>query len=206
MDVRQALTERRSIKGYDPEYEIDDATLSELFEQVALSPSSFNLQHWRFVVVRDQARKEELRKAAMNQPQVAQASAVVIVCAKLNAHEDVETIYAAELERAKKGLIPMILGSYADNPDAQRDEAIRSAGLASMALMTAAHAMGLATGPMIGFIPAEVSQLVDLEENLVPAMLIVLGKQKGDAPPRGMRHPLGEIVRLESFTGRRLGA
>lgn len=204
MDVRQALAERRSIKGYDPDHEIDDATLRELFEQVAHTPSSFNLQHWRFVVVRDPKRKDALQKAAMNQPQVGQASAVIIVCAKLKAYEDAEVIYAAAPEGVRKGLVSMIHGSYADKPEAQRDEAIRSAGLASMALMIAAHAMGLATGPMIGFSPQQVGELIELEEGYIPAMIIVLGKQKGDPPRLGMRHALGEIVRLESFTGQGL--
>ena len=46
------------------------AELKAIFDKVVLAPSSFNLQHWRFIVVRDQANKEKLCEAAFDQPQV----------------------------------------------------------------------------------------------------------------------------------------
>ena len=64
---------------------ITDAELAAIFERVRLTPSSFNLQHWRFVVVRDPARKASLRKAAFNQEQVEMASAAIVVVGKLTA-------------------------------------------------------------------------------------------------------------------------
>jgi nitroreductase len=44
--------------------------LASLFETVALSPSSFNLQHWNFIAVRDAATKQKMRAAALGQPQL----------------------------------------------------------------------------------------------------------------------------------------
>ena len=79
MNFHDAVLRRRSIKTYDPSYVIDDEELRVLFESVRQSPSSFNLQHWRFVVVRDPARRAELRAASYGQPHIEQASAVVVV-------------------------------------------------------------------------------------------------------------------------------
>ncbi len=192
---------RRSVKRYDPEHELSDDVLKRLFELVVLSPSSFNLQHWRFVVVRDRSRKERLQQAAFNQPQVGAASAVVVVCAKLAAHEDAERIYEEAPAEIRERMLGTISGVYAGKPDMQRDESIRSASLAAMTLMYAAKAMGLATGPMIGFDPQAVAKLVELEDGVLPVMLIVLGKEVGEMRPRMGRLALSEVVKLESYTG-----
>lgn len=199
--LESILTERRSVKQYDPEHTVDDATLRTLFHLTSLSPSSFNLQHWRFVVVREAEHKQALREAAFHQPQVESASAAIVVCGKLGAWQDAERIYADAPPDVRKRMVPMIHGLYGENPTLQRDEAIRSGALAAMTLMTTARAMGLATGPMIGFDPVRVSELVRLPDDHVPVMLVVLGKQTGTMRPRMARHPLSETVKLETFDG-----
>ena len=204
MQLIQAITGRRSVKHYDPDHAITDDELKALFDKVLLSPSSFNLQHWRFVVVRDPARKAELRAAASGQEQVETASATIVVIGKLSAHQDVAEIYADTPEPVRQSMIPMIEGFYADKPQLQRDEAIRSASLAAMTLMYAAYEMGYATGPMIGFDPEAVSGLIGLDDQHVPVMLIVIGKASGEIRPRAHRYPAGAVVKLESFDGKGL--
>ena len=201
MDIQEVMRERRSVKQYDADHQITDEDLRELFELVVLSPSSFNLQHWRFVVVRDSAGKAALQKAAMGQPQVAQASAVVVVAGKLTAHEDAARINEETPPEIRDRVVSMITGFYADKPQSMRDEAIRGASLGAMSLMLAAKSMGLATGPMIGFDPSAVADLLGLGDDLVPVMMIVLGKQDGDLRPRAMRLPLSEVVKLERMDG-----
>jgi len=201
MDFTRIVTTRRSVAKYVPDQTITDAELKTLFEKVALTPSSFNLQHWRFVVVRDAIRKAELRKAAFGQEQVEAASAVIVVAGKLNAHVDAPEIYATAPETVRTTLLPMIQKFYGSNPAFQRDEAIRSASLAAMTLMYAACDMGYATGPLIGFDPAEVSRLTGLDDQHIPAMLVVIGKQASDIRPRAHRFPIDQFVKLESLNG-----
>jgi len=197
---------RRSVKTYDPRHALDDPTLARLFELVTLSPSSFNLQHWRFVVARNPVRKAALQAAAFGQPQVGIASAVVLVFGKLGAFRDVETIYADAPAEIRERMSTTIAGFYAENETMQRDEAVRSGAIAATTLMFAAHALGLATGPMIGFDPAQVSEVVGAPADCVPVMMLVLGKQTGTPRPRAFRWPLAEVVRLEHFGGPGLGA
>lgn len=201
MRFTDVVAGRRSVKLFDSGHEISDEVLRELFGQVILSPSSFNLQHWRFVVVRDQAVKAALRKVAFNQEQIETASAVVIVAAKLNAHEDAPYIFKDSPDAVRESMISMIDGFYAGKPQFQRDEAVRSASLAAMTLMLAAHDLGYASGPLIGFDPEGVAGVVKLDDQHVPVMLVVLGKQVGDIRPRAFRYPLSEVVKLESFSG-----
>ncbi len=201
MQFAEIVSKRRSIKKYDPNHAITDAELKTLFERVILSPSSFNQQHWRFVVVRDKAVKAELRKAAHNQEQVETASAAIVVVGKLTAYKDAPRIYADAPESVRKTMVPMIEEYYADKPQMQRDEAIRSASLAAMTLMFAAFDLSYATGPMIGFDPKAVSELLGLDHEHVPVMLVVIGKQVGEVRPRAYRLPVDEVVKLDSFHG-----
>ena len=205
MNVEEAIRSRRSVKSYDTSYELDDATLRRIFELVERTPSSFNLQHWRFVVVRAQERKDQLRAASFGQPHVGECAAVVVVAAKLNAHDDAEASQAHVSDDAlRKKLCEEIRGYYENNPQFQRDEALRSASLAAMTLMLVAESMGLCTCPMIGFNPKKVSEIVELAEGVFPVMLMVLGKLgEGDAFPTS-RFPLSEVVKLETFTGKGL--
>ncbi|MCK6460852.1 MAG: nitroreductase family protein, partial [Planctomycetes bacterium] len=179
-----------------------EATLRRLFELVRLSPSSFNLQHARFAVVRDKARRVALRAACYGQRHVEECGAVVVVTGKLRAHEDVERVQQHVPDPAHRArLVKTITGYYEGKPAFQRDEAIRSGSLASMTLMLAAQSMGLVTCPMIGFDPAKVAEIVRLPEDHVLVMLIVLGKPGPGAPFPTSRLPLEETVKLETLDG-----
>lgn len=207
MDVAEAIRSRRSIKTFDPDHVIDDATLEEIFLLVTRAPSSFNLQHWRFVVVRDPQRREKLRAASFGQRHVGEASAVVVVAARLDAHEDAARVQGhVPDDEQRAALVKTIQGFYAGKPQFQRDEAIRSASLAAMTLMLVAQAKGLATCPMIGFDPAAVTRIVALPDGCFPVMLVVLGKPGKGEPFPTSRLPLPEVVNLETTDGLGLGA
>jgi len=204
MEYGELVRARHSVKTYAPGVNISDETLRTIFEDVVLSPSSFNLQHWRFVVVRDQAMKLRLKDAANGQNQVADASAVVVICGKLDAYDDAEAIHAAAAPEFREGLVSKIRGFYRGNPRLQRDEAIRSGSLAAMSLMYAAKHHGYDTGPMIGFSPDEAAALLDIPDNLLPVMMVVMGKCHGPQPERRGRLPVSDVVRLESMDGAEL--
>ena len=70
-----------------------------------------------------------------------------------------------------------------------------------MTLMFAASDMGYATSPMIGFDPQAVGDLIGLDANHIPVLLIAIGKQVGDLRPRSARLPVNEVVRLETMRG-----
>lgn len=206
MNFHDITRERRSIKSYEEGVQISDAELAALFETVSLSPSSFNLQHWTFIAVRDPETKKKMRAAAWGQPQVESSSVAILVTGKLNSHEDAPRIYDEVPEEVRTGTVGMINNFYAENEQARRDETIRSASLASMTLMYAAQDAGFSTGPMIGFNPAEMAEILNLPDNYLPVMLIVLGKGKASAYPRAYRRPLDEIVKLDAFDGAGLKA
>ena len=186
MEFSEVIARRFSCRKFDPDVQLGDAALSKIFGDALQSPSSFNLQHCRFVAVRDTARKQALRAVSWNQEHIEKCGAVIAVCAVIDAHKDAES--------------EMIRGFYEDNPALMRDEAIRSAALAAMTLMYAATDQGWDSCPMIGFDPAAVGEILDLPENWLVAMLVVLGKG-AEKPPPISRLPLSEVLRLETCSG-----
>jgi nitroreductase len=204
MELSDVIRARGSVKRYDPEFELSDQDLRSLFELVVRSPSSFNLQHWRFVAVRDQGLKDQIMAAAWGQPHLGQASVDVVICGKLPAHEDAAEIYGSAPEDVAAKMVPMIGGLYGTNPQLQRDEAIRSGSLAGMTLMYVAQDMGFATCPMIGFDAAKVSELLGIPDDHVPVMIVTLGKGATDARPTE-RLDVERVVKLDRFDGAGLG-
>jgi len=204
MDLADAIRSRRSTKSYAAT-PVDDATLRRIFDLVLKSPSSFNLQHTRFVLVRDPARRAGLMAASWGQAHVGAAPVDVVVCARLSAHEEALRSQAHAPEDVAKKVAAMIEKIYSGKPQLQRDEAIRSASLASMTLMLVAQAEGLRTCPMIGFDPKKVAKIAGLDEDHIPVMLITLGYPGEGGTFPTSRYPMAEVVRLETLDGEGLG-
>ncbi|MGB0745091.1 MAG: nitroreductase family protein [Opitutales bacterium] len=203
MDTITAIRERRSVKHYDPNYEMSEVEINSLLELALLSPTSFNMQNWRFVVVTDPAKKDAICAAAWNQAQVREASITVLLCADLNAHIDGDRYWVNAPEPVKQMLVPMIEPFYKDNPQLQRDEAMRSIGIASQTLMLAAKAMGYDSCPMIGFDPVKVGEIVGLPEDHLIGMMLTIGKPLKDANVRGGQLPYEDVVFRNSFESTR---
>lgn len=199
MDTLTAITERRSVKHYDPEHKMSEAEINSLLELALLSPTSFNMQNWRFVVVSDQEKKEAIRAAAWNQAQCSEASITIMLCADLNAHVGGERYWVNAPQPVQDMLVPMIAPFYGSNPQLQRDEAMRSIGIAAQTLMLAAKAMGYDSCPMIGFDQAKVAEIINLPENHVIGMMLTVGKSIKDANARGGQLNYDEVVFRDTF-------
>ena len=180
-DALSVLRERTSVNLFDPTRKISDEEIREIIADATQAPSSYNIQHWRFIAVTDPEKKKQLQAAAYNQAKVGQASATIIVLGDLRGYEKLEKIYEPLVKRGTvtkeyvAGAVRNSTAAYSQNPQFQRDEAIRSGALAAMTLMIAAQARGYVTGPMIGFDPEQVKKLFNISDRYVPVMLITLG-------------------------------
>ena len=168
-------------------------------EHALLSPTSFNMQQWRFIIVDDPSIKAQICKAAWNQKQIEDAAISIVLCADLDAHVDAGRYWKNAAPAVQEMIVPMIAPFYADSPSLQRDEALRSIGIASQSIMLAAKAMGLDSCPMIGFDPQKVAELIDLPNNHLIGMLITVGKALKSASPRGGQLPYDEVVHMNHF-------
>ena len=200
METITAIKERRSVKHYDPVHEMNEAEIKTLLELALLSPTSFNMQHWRFVVVTDTEKLAAIQAAAWNQAQVTEASITILLCAKLNAHEDAGRYWVHAPQSVQDILVPMISIFYQNNAQLRRDEAMRSIGIAAQTLMLTAKSMGYDSCPMIGFDPEKVAEIRDLPENHVIGMMLTVGKALKDANVRSGQLLYDEVVFRNGFS------
>lgn len=200
MNTKEAIVSRRSVKHYDPEHKMTEAEINELMEHAILSPTAFNIQHWRFVQVQDPAKREQLLKASYGQNQVMDASMVLVLCADLNAWEKQPERY---WKNAPKGvqdvLLPAIENYYTNHHQAQRDECIRSVGIAAMNIMLMAREMGYDSCPMDGFDFDKVARIIKLPHDHIIVMMITIGKKVKDANDRPGQLPLEAVFKTDSF-------
>lgn len=194
-----AIQERRSIKHFNPEHTMDASVIKTLMDHALLSPTSFNIQNWRFVLITDKAQKARLKEASYGQAQVSDASLTIILCANLKAHEQAERYWRHSDKKSQEAIIPMIQNFYGNNQTLQRDEALRSIGIASQTIMLAAKALGYDSCPMVGFDSAKVAELIQLPKDHMIGMMITVGKATESASPRSGPMPQEEICFYNQF-------
>ena len=195
MDTIEAIHARRAVKHYDPDHQMSDEEVRKLMEIAIQSPTSFNIQNWRFLIVRDQQLRTELRAAAFDQAQVTEASLLIILTADLKAWEkQPERYWRNAPSGVKDALLSMLGRFYKGHDQLQRDEAMRSTGLAGQTIMLTAKAMGYDSCPMVGFDTEKVAQLINLPDDHVISFMIVVGKAIKPASPKPGQLPPEEVV------------
>lgn len=200
METIEAIKSRRAIKHYDPHHKLSDAEERQLLELSMLSPTAFNIQNWRFVIVRDMEIRKQIRAVAWDQAQVTDASLLVVLCANLDAwKQDPARYWRNAPEPVQEFLVPAIDQYYGGKPQVQRDEAMRSCGMAGQTIMLAAKAMGYDTCPMDGFDYDAVGKILKLPENHAISFMIAIGKKTQDSWPRPGQLAYDEVVIENSF-------
>jgi len=200
MDTFEAINTRRAIKKFDSTYKMSPEQVNSLMELTILSPTSYNQQNWRFITVTDQLIKEQISKAARGQVQPSDGSLVIILCGNMNAWKEDPLRYWKNSTIEKQELVKNSLNKkYADSPQNQRDEAMRSCGFAGQTIMLAARQMGLDSCPMVGFEYDELAKIINLPENHLIVLMIVVGKAAEPANPRGGQLSLDKVVFENKF-------
>lgn len=200
MDTLMAIEQRRAIKAFDPSHQIAQVELEGMIQAAMLAPTAFNLQHWRWVQIEDKALREQIRAAAWGQAQVTDASALLVLCADMQAwQKDPGQYWVNAAPEVRDYLIGAIDQYYRGREQVQRDETMRSGGLAAQTLMLAAKAMGYDTCPMDGFDFDAVAKLIQLPADHVIVMMVAVGKALQPAYPRGGQLPLEQVLVRNRF-------
>jgi nitroreductase len=200
MDTFDAIYERRAIKHFDPEHRLAEEEIEKLMKATIQSPTSFNIQHWRFVLVTDPELRTAVRAAGNDQAQMTDASLLVLVTADLKAWEKSPQRYWRNAPKEVAELLVNWMGPFHEGDDQlQRDEAMRSIGIAMQTLMLAAKAMGYDSCPMIGFDRDAVGELVNLPADHVVGPLVAIGKGTKAPWPKPGQLTLDEVIVRNRF-------
>lgn len=201
MDTFDAIEQRRSVKHFEPNHKLTDNELKKILSLAVLSPTSFNMQNWRFVIVKDKILRKQIRAASWDQAQVTDASILLVVCADLKSWKKDPAQYWINVPKDTQDFLVSSMGPfYADNEELQRDEAMRSCGIAAQTIMLTAKSMGYDSNPMIGFDPNKVAEIINLPKDHIISMLIAIGKQTKPAMPRGGQLPLEKVIFTDKFS------
>lgn len=202
-DLLSALNWRYACKVFDPTKKIPAETWAALEQTLVLTPSSFGLQPWKFLVIDDAELREKLVPHAWRQRQVADASHLVIMTVPKAVSEDyidANIMRMAEVRGgtpdALIGFRKMVAGFRADleAKGGLEQWAKLQAYIALGQFMLAAAMLGIDTCPMEGFEPAKFDEVLGLDaQGWTAAVLCPAGYRHADD-----RYSVLPKVRFES--------
>lgn len=206
MDFKDVITQRRAVNFFDPEKPVSEGLLRDMIEMAARAPSSFNLQPWSLIILRDPEEKMKLRKLAWDQPKVTEAPAVLIVLADRDAWKGGHPFAEKTFREMVKGgsmneerhdwFLNSCKNLYGVSAERQQAFACKNAGFFAMALMFAAKHLGLDTHPMDGFDHEGVRKAFQIPDHYWIPLLMAVGyfdTSKTLHPPK-WRKAFEEIV------------
>ncbi len=201
--VLKALQYRHACKKFDPDREITKEDLDSILECARLSPSSFGMEPWKFLVIQDEKLRARLRKACWDQAQITDSSEVIVILNKpnivkpetgyvramfnrRNLPDDATAAYLKRYQRHMKAEVEPIMSYYAWTA--------KQCYIALANIMTAAAAVGIDSCPIEGFEKKEVESVLDLQtDDYEVAVAVALGYRTGEQTVR-LRHESADVI------------
>lgn len=201
-NILDALNWRYAVKTFDPSRKVSDQDLGAILESGRLAPSVIGLEPWKFIVVQNPELRSKIRAASWDQSKVTDASHLVVIARRTDAPSlTPELISRTALAQGKTeaelaGLKSMSEGNvaaYSGNP-AVLDRWLASQTYIPLGMMIETAALlGIDTGPMEGFNPAQVDEILGLRSrNLASTTMLALGYRGKDpyaSLPKTRRRP-----------------
>jgi nitroreductase len=210
--LSKAVQDRRATPSFDSS-PVPDDVLSTIIKAGMQAPSGYNLQPWRFIVVRSAEQKQRLREAALGQPKVEQAGAVIVCCGDLNAPrgkslEDVldelaKYGFSQEQNQRVKATISKTFSEPAGNyMGVAPDYAVwvnRHVMISFTTMMWTAETLGYDTAPMEGFSEDKVKSVLGIPDHVRVVALLGIGKLKGPDKPYAGRRDMHDVCFVDKW-------
>jgi len=195
----EQLVRRRRATPHFHDEEVPPAVIAAALQLAAEAPSGYNIQPWRFVVVRDAEVRSRLRAAASGQEKVSEAPVVIVACAEHDKWQDhVDEIFRTRARHQ---------GRANEDQSKARQQALdfiytlprevwlnRHVMIAFTYLMLAFESLGWDTAPMEGFDAAAVRDVIGLPADAAVVALLAVGRAAGIEPPHPGRLKLTDIA------------
>jgi len=186
---------RYAVKKFDATRKIE-AHFWKSLEQAAIhAPSSFGLQPWKFVVVEDASLRERLRAASFNQPQITDASHLVIFARRTKLGQQEVDQYIDQIaavrgsEKSALADFRNTMMGFSQRPGFDVNAwAGKQVYIALGVFLTSAAMLGIDSCPMEGFDPAQYDQILGLtEQGLAAQVVATVGYRASDDPFASMK-------------------
>jgi len=202
--LSRAIAERRASPSFD-ESPIPDADLMKILQAGLQAPSGYNLQPWRFIVVRSPDQKRKLRAASFNQAKVEEASVMIVACGDADGWRNGDLDEMLRLGRLggmpegyaeqAKSTIPNYLSNHPNMPLWLN----RHVMLAFTHMLLMAEVLGYDTAPMEGFEEDKVHEVLKLPLSYFVVALLGIGHLKGPDKFYGDRFNMARTVFAEEY-------
>lgn len=191
------VKERRATPRFE-DVPIHAADLEKIIRAGLEAPSGYNLQPWRFIVVRDPEQKKKLRQAAFGQIKIEEASAVIVACGDPHGwkegdleevlrvgreHGFIDDVYQDNVRNAVTNFLESSAGEISGVKPTFDLWVNRETMIAFTTMMWAAETMGYDTAPMEGFVEYKVKDVLKIPPHVRVVALLGIGRLKGDDKP-----------------------
>ena len=189
-------------RRFDPLRPVPDEELAEVLRRATRAPSPFNLQPWRFIVVRHERNRRKLQECAYRHPLLAEAPVAVIVLGYHHPHRShLDAMLGCARGAICESAAAELRARAARALERSADLALWAAGssmLAAGMLIAAADSLGLASVLIDEFEPEKIRQAFGVPDDHTVCAVIVLGFAAGEPPFLG-RFGLAEVCYAEHF-------
>jgi nitroreductase len=199
----QALNFRHACKTFDADKKIPDEAFQQILEFGRLSPSSFGMEQWRFLVIQPPETREALRQACWGQAQITESSHVIIILAKTAAVKPGTDYVTKMFDRRNLAVDARnaYLEKYASHHQTEIEPHMstyawssKQCYLALANMMTGAASLGIDSCPIEGFSKQQVEALLDIDTKTEEvAVVVTFGYRAGEQTPR-LRLKSTEII------------
>ena len=198
-----AMNFRHACKLFDENRKINDADMRYILETARLSPSSFGMEGWKFLVITNQQLKEKLRVVCWDQPQITTCSHLVVVLAAINPLKIQSGTPQKRFQRRDlpQEMIERYIGVYENYTKAIGDDksifawSARQTYIAAANMMMAASFIGIDSCPIEGFEKDRVDEILKLDTKEFQTSLILPFGYRVKPQPKKIRLSFDEIVK-----------
>lgn len=206
MNALESLSWRYATKKFDNNRTLTDDQVNQLLEAGNLTATSYGLQPYKLLVIKNQDLQNQLVAHSYNQHQVSEASHVIVIAVRTDVNEQYISAHAARMEKERgldtgalddfKGTMLATIGKLP--PEELYQWSAKQAYIVLGTMLAAAAAMNIDSCPMEGFLAAEYDKLLDLKsQNLRSVLVLPVGYRSEDDAvqhQKKVRLPLDEIV------------
>jgi nitroreductase len=194
--LTEVIRERRATPGFAPS-PVDEADLKRILGAGLEAPSGYNMQPWRFIVVRDPEQRKKLRVAARNQAKVEQAPAVIVACGDLEGWKngDLDEVlrvgreHGFDDEKQNENMRKAVSSALSSQPNIAM-WVTKQTMIAATTMMWMAEVLGYDTALMEGFYEDQVREVLAIPQHVSVICLLCIGNLQGsDKKYAGRVHP-----------------
>ena len=180
-NIIDALNWRYATKKFDSTKKLSQDDMNTLLESLRLSPASFGLETWRFIHVKNSKIRTQLQANSRWQPQITEASDLIVIAAQTNIQESDVNSYLQNIIDIRGGSIDMLESMkwmiiwtiWSRTPEQLKWWTQKQAYIAMGVLLTVCASMGIDACPMEGFDPAKYDEILWLDKLWLTATLVI---------------------------------